>query len=82
MRTPEIDYPCRWTYRVIGRGEAPIRARIAHVVGDRAHTLAPSQTSAAGRYVSLVLELEVRDASDRDRIFADLLADPAIVTIL
>ena len=72
MEKPEITYPCRWGYRVIGTGREAIRAAIDEVVGDHDHTLEPSNTSASGKYVSYRLEVLVADEAHRVRIYEAL----------
>lgn len=82
MDRPEITYPCRWTYRIVGTDAPSIRRRVEAVAGARPHELAPSQESSKGNYVSLRFEIEVTDQADRDRIFAVLQADPSIKMVL
>lgn len=55
----DLDYPCRWSYTLIGRDEQKIRAAVVEVIGDREHTLAFSHFSKKGTYCSLHLELTV-----------------------
>ena len=82
MDKPEITYPTRWTYRIVGTDEASIRRRVAAIAGERPYDLVPSQESAKGKYVSRRLDREVPDQADRDRIFAVLQADPTIKMVL
>lgn len=77
-RRPEIDYPCPWTFLTIGVDEGALRARIGTVVGDVEHTLELSKRSSAGKYISLSLELEVRDEAHRTRIFEALQKAPEV----
>ena len=65
MRKPEITYPCRWGYRIIGTSRKAIRAAVDEVVVDAEHTLDVSNTSATGKYVSFRLEVLVRDEPHR-----------------
>lgn len=81
MRTPEITYPCRWGYRVIGTSREAVRAAIDEVVGDHDHTVEPSHTSASGRYVSYRLEVLVVDEAHRVRIY-EALREPACIKIV
>jgi len=82
MDKPEISYPTRWTYRIVGTDTLSIRSRVALIAGEREYELAPSQESSKGSYVSLRLDLVVSDEVDRDAIFAALQADPAIKMVL
>lgn len=65
---PEIDYPCRWAYKVVGTSEDRIRAAVRGVVGKTDHTLEVSNHSRTGKYVSLALEVLVADDQQRVRI--------------
>ncbi len=69
---PDIEYPCRWEYRIIGESEADIRTAIATVVGAREYTIAPSHASAGGRYLSFAIEVAVADEAERLAVFAAL----------
>ena len=82
MDKPEITYPTRWTYRIVGTDAGSIRRRVEAIAGERPYELAPSQESSQGRYVSLRFDIEVPDQADRDRIFAVLQADPSIKMVL
>jgi len=82
MTEPEIRYPCEWGFRIIGTHEKLIRQLVAEVVGEIAHTLEPSNTSATGKYVSLQLCVVVRDESHRNEVHTALMADEAIKIVL
>ena len=69
---PEISYPCRWHYRIIGRDPLSLRAAVATIVGDREYELAQGNTSRSGRYHSVDLALEVDDEDTRLGIFFQL----------
>ena len=66
---PEIEYPCRWSYRIIGTSDEAIRAAVVEVVGDTEHALHASNESRGGKYVSLRLTLTVVDDDHRLRIY-------------
>jgi putative lipoic acid-binding regulatory protein len=77
-RKPEIAYPCAWSYNVIGLDEAALRLAVAEVVGDRTHSVAPGNSSAGGKYVSLALEVRVADEAQRLSVFERLAGHPSI----
>jgi putative lipoic acid-binding regulatory protein len=79
---PEIAYPCRWTYRVIGADDARLRAAIALAVGEAEHTLAVARQSTGGRYRSLELEVLVIDERHRLTVFAALGNHPDVRFVL
>lgn len=82
MDTPELTYPRRWTYKIVGTDEPSLRDLVADVARGRPHEVAPSHTSAKGKYVSLRFEIDVVDQADRDTIFAALKNDPAVKMVL
>jgi uncharacterized protein len=71
-RGPEIDYPCDWSYRIIGTAESAIRALVAELVGEAAHALEASRVSSRGNYVSVRLTVAVVDDEHRLAIFRGL----------
>jgi uncharacterized protein len=81
-RRPEIDYPCDWSYQVIGPDEQELRRAVAEVIGDAPHTLKSGNTSKGGKYLSLGLEVRVVDEQQRLRIFELLSAHAAVKFVL
>jgi len=62
---PDIDYPCDWTYKVVGRSELVVRRAVSEVLGEEDHRLVPSRQSRTGKYVSLELAFVARDDEHR-----------------
>lgn len=85
-RKPDISYPCRWRYRVIGEGDQDIRAAIAAavraVLDDDEHEIEPSHTSRSGRYISLQLSVVVNDERQRLELGASLQSSTAVRYVL
>ncbi len=83
-RRPEIEYPCRWEYKAIGRDEAEVRAAVGQVMAaeELEFALELSNSSRGGKYCSLVLAVPVKDEAHRNRIFAALTAHEHIVMVL
>ena len=79
---PEIDYPCAWSFRVIGEDEKKLRIAIADSVSWKDHTVEAGATSSKGRYVSLHVELEVEDEAERLRVYSELGAHPDVRMVL
>ena len=78
----EIDYPCKWSYRIIGSDEKLLRAAAKSAVGNKKYTLSVSNRSSGGKYHSLNLELRVINENERLRIFENLKNEAAIKFIL
>ncbi|MHB8790275.1 MAG: HP0495 family protein [Desulfobulbaceae bacterium] len=81
-RGPKIDYPCRWQYKIIAESRAEIRRVVEHHVQERPLTLADSNVSSGGRYVSMNLEVTVSSDAERLELYRVLANDPAIRVVL
>ena len=79
---PEIRYPTRWKYTVIGSDREGLEAAIAEVVEERSHKVSSSNMSSKGRYFSLTLELTVLSEDERETIFGRLRDHPAVKYVL
>jgi putative lipoic acid-binding regulatory protein len=82
MDKPIIDYPCDWTFKIIGQEDNLLRKAALSTLQERSHTLSNSNTSSGGKYTSLNLVVNVKDATDRDEIFNRLQNNSAIKLIL
>jgi putative lipoic acid-binding regulatory protein len=76
-----IDYPCNWCYKVIGSDEAKMRAAIADATAG-ASEITSSRSSAAGKYVSLDVVVQVEDEQRRIAIYEALCKDPSVKMVL
>jgi len=81
-RRAELEYPCRWTYKVIGSVAHDVRGAIAEVLGERDHTLALSNNSRSGRYLSFRVELIVDSEAQRLDLYEALSQHRAIKIVL
>ncbi len=79
---PDLDYPCEWEYRVIGRREADLRGAISEVIQERTHTVALSNRSSGGKYTCLNVQMVVRDEEERVGIYHALRTHPATKLVL
>jgi len=76
-----IDYPCRWIYKVIGADETKLRAAIATTIPGGCEITA-SRSSAGGKYVSLTVTIQVEDEVSRISVYEALLKDPSVKVVL
>ena len=81
-RTPQIEYPCPWNYRVIGDSEAAVRAVVERAVVNGEWTLEHSNTSRGGKYVAMKLMVIVSSEQHRIQIGRTLNDDPRIHLVL
>ena len=81
-KRPEIQFPCEWSYKVIGSDVNNILAAIDEAVLGLAYDVTPSNVSRTGKYVSLNLKLEVPNEVVRNLIYENLTKSPDIKFIL
>jgi uncharacterized protein len=79
---PQIDYPCPWTYKVIGRDMDGLRCAIAEVMKGSEHTVTPSRSSKGGAYHCLNVELTVESEPVRLGIYERLRRHPAVIMVM
>ena len=82
QQRPEINYPTRWTYVVVGEGEADLMEHIGRTMGDAEHVKNTSRTSTGGRYVSIEVSVVVTDEEQRLVLFRALGAHPAVRVVI
>ncbi len=78
----ELEYPCEWSYTLMGTTEALLRAAAEEVAGDRPSTLCFGRRTSGGRYCSVILTLEVQSDEDRRTLFAALHAHGGVLRLL
>ena len=81
MDKPEIDYPCAWDYRIIGRSEELLRTA-ASGIAPADHKIAPGKESKQGKYISLCLTVQVIHEEQRLNLFAALKDHADIMFVL
>jgi hypothetical protein len=79
---PDIQYPCRWQFRLIGENREAIIDAIHTSVDISACKISEGNASSGGRYLSLNLELTVNDEAERLQIYQVLSKHPAIRVVL
>jgi len=70
----ELNYPCSWKYKVIGKSEKDVKTAVKEILDVREYTLKPSKSSKKGKFVSFTLELLVHNEDDRKTLY-DVLCD-------
>jgi putative lipoic acid-binding regulatory protein len=78
----ELEYPCNWCYKVVGEEREKLEQAIKDVVLEREHTIAHSNTSRTGKYISLNLDLLVHNEDDRQFIYEALKAHQNVKMVL
>lgn len=78
----DIEYPCRWTYKIIGQDEAMLREAVTGVLAESRYTITPSNRSRTGKYLCLNIETEVHDEARRIEIYEALRHNSVITMVL
>jgi putative lipoic acid-binding regulatory protein len=78
----EIDYPCSWSYRIIGADVQSLESAVSEILGERKYTIVPSNSSSGGKYHALKLSLTVLNEDERLFIFQQLKENDAIKFVL
>ena len=82
QRTPDIDYPCLWEYKVIGTDEDKLRAALLAACAPAVPAITLSNVSSRGTYYSLNAALEVENEEMRRRIFTYLKNSPDVKIVI
>jgi len=78
----ELEYPCSWSYKLIGYEKEAIQKAIHDVIIKREHGLTHSNASKTGKYVSMNLDLVIQNEDERNFIYEALKAHQNIVRVL
>ena len=78
----ELDYPCSWTYKLIGHEKEAIQKAIHEVILEREHNITHSKNSKGGKYISMNLDLILTNEDERNFIFHALKAHQNIKMVL
>jgi putative lipoic acid-binding regulatory protein len=82
MKDPHVEYPCLWTYAIVGKDEEDLRLVAGEVARGAKHHVVFSKLSAKKNYVSLHVEIEVASQEERDRYFDAFKSDPRVKFVL
>ena len=82
MKSPILDYPCSWVYKVIGSDREAIGCAVNEILQDRSCSLTPSRSSRTGKYHCMDLEVMVHSDEDRTTIYALLKKHPVVKIVL
>ncbi len=81
-KKPQIDYPCKWPYKIIGDNIEEMINAVENVVTDLEYDLTPSNISRKGKYFSLNIIVVVPSEKVRDLIFQNLNKHVAIKYVM
>jgi putative lipoic acid-binding regulatory protein len=66
---PQIEYPTRWGFKLIGRDKEALLACIKEVMGEKEHLCSLGNTSRTGKFTTYNASCKVESQEERDRIF-------------
>jgi len=78
----ELNYPCKWQYKLIGRFEDLIKEDVKKILNDKEHKIEIANKSKKGKFISLNLHLEVESEEERLSIFDSLCKSQVIMRVL
>jgi len=81
-KKPEIDYPTKWEYKIIGPDIDEMIKAVESIVNNLVYDLSASNISKKANYFSLNLAVEVPSEIVRDLIFQKLSAHSAIKFVI
>lgn len=81
-KKPEIEYPCQWSYKVIGHDCTLLKNIIVSACNPLEVTIHHSHSSSGGKYHSLEARLVVPSEEVRLDIYEKIRSDPAVKIVL
>ncbi|MFP4039351.1 MAG: YbeD family protein [Desulfosudaceae bacterium] len=81
-RRPLIDYPCNWSYRVIGFDRHGLTRAVEECCQGYDYQVAASNTSRSGKYLALAVSVRVENEAARDGLYRSLAGHPQVKTVL
>jgi putative lipoic acid-binding regulatory protein len=79
---PKIAYPCRWSYKVIGRDLEELHGAIAEILEGSEHTATLSRSSKGRSYHCLNVMLTVESEPVRLGLYERLCRHPAVLIVM
>jgi putative lipoic acid-binding regulatory protein len=77
-----LEYPCRWRYKLIGWDVKVIKLAVKDILLEREHTIDFSNASGTGKYCSMNLDLLVHNENERRFVYEALKAHQHIKMVL
>ncbi len=77
-----LEYPCLWTYKIIGPDSAAMQNAVEGIIRDRPCNISFSRQSETAKYCSLNVELSVESESHRLSVYEALRSHPSIKLVL
>ena len=82
MNSPKIEYPCAWSFKIIGSNAAQITEAIVAMLEAFDYQLSESRHSRTRKYTAFNLSVHVKSEAERLAIFSGLKHIPSVKIIL
>jgi putative lipoic acid-binding regulatory protein len=82
MAKPEIEYPCEWSYTIIGSNEEALQEAAQQTFSGKSFSIKVSKKSTAGKYISMNITTSVATEEERNDICRKLSGHPAIKIVI
>jgi len=82
LDSPKIEYPCTWSFKIIGSDTAQITDSIVAMLEAFEYQFSESRQSRTGKYTSWNLSVHVKSEQERLAIFSGLKRIPSVKVIL
>jgi putative lipoic acid-binding regulatory protein len=79
---PDIEYPCEWGYKIIGKEKEALEASIIEIMQGRKYSTKDGNRSSKGKFISMNSRCLVESEEDRDSIFKAFLEHPAVKMVI
>jgi uncharacterized protein len=82
LNNSEIEYPCKWSFKIIGSDKELIMETIENLLVDLDFQMNESRQSKTGKYSSLHVSIRVASQEERDRLFQLFQNIPTVKIVL
>jgi putative lipoic acid-binding regulatory protein len=79
---PEINYPCQWGYKIIGRDKEALKICISEIMGDKEHLVSPGNISKTGKFHTYNASCEVESEEERNHLFQAFSVHDAVKMVI
>lgn len=82
LTKPDIEYPCQWGYKIIGKDKMGLEQAIIEVMERRAYTFKDGNRSSKGKFVSMSTRCKVASEQERDALFKAFSEHPSVKMVI
>ncbi len=79
---PEINYPCKWGYKIIGKDKDALLTCINEIMGDKEHVKSPGNISKGGKFHTYNASCVVNSQEEREKLFNSFAEHDAVKIVI